>query len=808
MNKILFFFSFLISSFAFSQQLIRVFDAEDDFRVAKAKILTLDNKLIGITDQKGELVLEKYYSKIIVFQDGYDTKIVTIAQNKKEVDVKLESLYIQLEEVGLMSKSENLDAKKLIYDVILKQKNNDLSKTESYFFKSYTKYWSSINKDSIPIISNPKNQKDSLSNHWRNILEESYLFFGERAMDHKFSKKYGRKNIVQSSKISGVNSPIHEYLAIQPLALQFNRPTINFFFRDVINPLSAEGLEYYRFSIKEKIDFNNRPTTIVSFIPNQRLHENQFKGLIYIDDRTLGIAKFKAENYMSDDVAEIDADWQYKSGFWFPMKQKYVLDGGNFGYNVNANKENTEEDNRKEKIWINVEMTISNLKSPTMFKKKDFLGYENEIAFQNMEEPTWDNVMRNYRYQELNQIERNTYPVIDSVNGDIYATKNKMLRFLATGGKLNLGKVDLDVTKLLGFNNYEGLRLGLGLSTNEKFNKNFSLNGYTAYGFRDEAFKFGLGTDVYINKPYSGRLFFNYAQDVSASGRISNILQNSYNGFFSKTLGNIYNDQYFFYHKYTSGYEQDVFNNFTFNVAANYEKQSANFDYLYKGLDESYHLFNTELSLRWAPKDQFIRTPYGKVTLNKGTTNFYLTATKYWEVLDTDFNAFKINFSYYDIFQNYFGETNLNFNTGIIFGDLPIMNQFEGMGNGKSDGFPKNFQLAGISNFETMHAGEFYSSQYASIQIKHTFGGFNLLKKQIFPLFIYRGLIGKMEDKENHQNFNFNELNHYYQEGGVEFNNLFLNSLGLGFYYRFGAYELPKVKDNLFMKLTFRLNIF
>ncbi|WP_068598541.1 DUF5686 family protein [Vaginella massiliensis] len=808
MNRFLLCFAIFISSFSYSQQSIRVFDASDEFRVAKAKILTVENELIGLTDQRGEFVLPKYYSKLLIFQDGYDTQIISIAENQTLIDVFLEPLYIELDAVDLVKIDQNINAKKLINEVLLKQKQNDVSNVESYFFKSYTKYWSGINKDSIPYIQNPQNLRDSLNNHWKKILEKSHLFFGERAMDHKFSKRYGRKNIVQSSRISGFNSPIYEYMAIQPVALQFNQPTINFFFRDVLNPVSYEGLEYYRFSIKEKIEFNNRPTTIVSFIPKKRSNETQFKGLMYIDDRTMAIAKFKAENYLSDNIAEIDADWQYRNGFWFPKKQKFVLDAGNFGYNANANIDGAEVEEKKEKILVNMEMIISDLKSPLLYNRKEFAGYENEIAFYNMNEPKRDKVLNDYRYFPLTEIEQNTYPVMDSLSGDEYQNKERLLRFISTGGKLKFGKLDVDTTKFFDFNNYEGLRLGAGISTNESWSEDYNLNSYFGYGFKDEALKFGVGANAFVNKPYSGRLFFNYAQDVAAAGRIPNILLSNYNRFINRTLTNIYNDDYFFYHRYTVGYEQDLFRNFTFNFSTNFDKQSINFDYAYRGNQASYNLFYTQFGLRWAPKDEFVRTPYGKVTLNKGISQFYLYATKYWSIFGGDYDPFKIHFSYYDIYQNYFGETHLNINTGKVFGEVPITTMFEVMGNAKHGGFPKNLQLAGIHNFETMHPGEFYSSEYLSFHVKHIFGGFALFRKQIFPMFIYRGAIGYMVDKEDHQILNFNELNHFYQESGIEFNNLIFNNLGFGAYYRFGAYQYPEFKENLFLKLTFRMNLF
>ena len=45
---------------------------------------------------------------------------------------------------------------------------------------------------------------------------------------------------------------------------------------------------------------------------------------------------------------------------------------------------------KKEKIWINLETTFKDIQNPAHFKRNEFLGYEDEISFQNMNEKKWD----------------------------------------------------------------------------------------------------------------------------------------------------------------------------------------------------------------------------------------------------------------------------------------------------------------------------------------------------------------------------------------------------------------------------------
>ncbi len=218
-----------------------------------------------------------------------------------------------------------------------------------------------------------------------------------------------------------------------------------------------------------------------------------------------------------------------------------------------------------------------------------------------------------------------------------------------------------------------------------------------------------------------------------------------------------------------------------------------------------YDLFNTQLAVRFAPKDKFIRTPYGKVTVNSGKSVIYATLTKYWDIFNTDYDPIRLNVSYFDVFDTRIGKTNFNANFGWVNGKMPLMNLFEGQGNAKrNDVF--NFGVAGITNFETMRPGEFYSDRFVSFQVKHIFAGVKVGNKIIFPQFVYRGVLGDMKDREDHQNIKFKTLNHYYHETGIEVNNILFKSFGLGAFYRLGAYTEDKFQDNFYLKLTVNLN--
>lgn len=798
-------FLFLLLSISLTAQIkVRVYDSRDEFRIAKAKISDKNFSVLGFTNDIGELTLNDSITEFNVESEGFQPQNLKV-NNQKLVEVFLEQSTISLSAAEFYSNDSI--ARSYVKKVIRHQSKNSLKKSDSYFFQSYTKFWSTVEQDSLRLILNPKDKKDSSINNWRKFLNESHVFLSERAMDHKYSRRFGSKNIIKSSRISGLKTPIYELDAMQPVLINLDQPRFDFFFRGIENPISSEGLNYYRYKIVEEFQLNGRTTTIVGFTPRQRINKRQLRGEFWIDEKTKALVKIIAENTDDQFYADFDAEWQFIDNNWFPSYQIYRMESGYL--NMDGIKiESNEEVDESEKLWIFHQVNFKNIQTPVQYKASEFAGYSTEAAFDVNTVDKTEKVLKEYR-GEFSEKDNMTYVKMDSISEKYNIEgKMKLMRIIQKGGKVDIGKVDLDLTKVLSYNNFEGLRLGAAFNTNEKLSTNYSINAYTAYGFKDETFKFGFGGDYFVNKAYSGRIFGNYAQDVSASGHIPMLLQSNFTRFVNGTLKNLYNDQYYSYKKYSAGYEQDIFRNVTFNVSMNYEKQKNEFVYQYEDNQGWLDFYNTQFAVRWAPKDEYLRTPYGKVTVKQGQSVFYILANKYWKFGDSEFDAIRLNVAYSDIFESSLGKSKVNVSTGAVFGEMALMNLFEGMGNAKGKPVFQNFGVATANNFETMLPGEFYSDRYISFQIKHIFAGVRIGQNVILPQFVYRGILGTMNHKQNHNLFDFKTPNHYFHETGVEVNNIFLKNFGLGVYYRLGAYSHSKVEDNIHVKLTFNLNLF
>ncbi|MEN9313063.1 MAG: hypothetical protein RIT42_1169, partial [Bacteroidota bacterium] len=99
-----------------------------------------------------------------------------------------------------------------------------------------------------------------------------------------------------------------------------------------------------------------------------------------------------------------------------------------------------------------------------------------------------------------------------------------LVNFLVDGYQ-RIGKIDLGpYFTLASWNPYEGFRMKLGFRTTPAISKNMQTTGFLAYGFRDQAFKYGLKTDFILNRTYFTKLTLSHTYDTELIGITDNEL--------------------------------------------------------------------------------------------------------------------------------------------------------------------------------------------------------------------------------------------------------------------------------------------
>ncbi|MGE0568796.1 MAG: hypothetical protein AB7O73_12665, partial [Bacteroidia bacterium] len=140
---------------------------------------------------------------------------------------------------------------------------------------------------------------------------------------------------------------------------------------------------------------------------------------------------------------------------------------------------------------------------------------------------------------------------------------------------------------------------------------------------------------------------------------------------------------------------------------------------------------------------------------------------------------------------------------GKVFGNVPYSLQFN-----NNPSRANNYPVSADNSFETMYYNEFISTYYGQIFTYINSGRLLKSSKTFNPEIELVNNIGYdvLENKENLINIPLNDLSKIYTESGIRFRGLFQNGFsdyGLGFFYRYGAYQESEWKKNLVVKLTY-----
>lgn len=117
------------------------------------------------------------------------------------------------------------------------------------------------------------------------------------------------------------------------------------------------------------------------------------------------------------------------------------------------------------------------------------------------------------------------------------------------------------------------------------------------------------------------------------------------------------------------------------------------------------------------------------------------------------------------------------------------------------------FLISAENAFETMQPYEFFSSEYVHFHFRHSFGSLLFKWKKFAPEFVVTSSAGwgSLSYQGLHAGIPFKTMEKGYFESGALINGLFkLNNtgFGVGAFYRYGHYQLPKASDNFTVKMS------
>lgn len=400
--------------------------------------------------------------------------------------------------------------------------------------------------------------------------------------------------------------------------------------------------------------------------------------------------------------------------------------------------------------------------------------------------------------------EKNFKPKQDSIK------KKALLKSLGNG-YLPSKYFNADLRYLIKYNQYEGVRTGLGGETNKAFSKKYRINSYVVYGFRDHRFKYSIGGGFRLAEKTNTWINFSYTDDLQETGSTKFLTDKRFFQFFEPRLLNIN-----LFHKHITK-ALNIEHQITPNLLSETElaisniSPTYNYNYILNATPiNSFHFTTAKLGFQWSPFSRMESTQKEGNKIKEGFPKFTFQYTKSFKnVFGSNFGFSKFDFrTLYKIGNEKDSHSEITLVSGITNGNTPLTHLYHAYPNNiTKETILQRFSVAGLNSFETMFFNEFFSDKFATFQMKYFLKPFKVTKRykpQI--VLITRYAIGDMKHPEKHQNISFGSLKKGYTESGFEFNKL-LFGFGLSFTYRYGVYHLPEFSDNIALKFTFNVSL-
>lgn len=742
----------------------------------------IDGKFSFINDTNSQIIICSYV--------GYQTKEYKIDKKKgTNITIELEALLNNLEEVVINGAINPAD--EIIRKVISNKKSNNPESLNSFTYSSYNK----VNYD-YRSLKEDKNDSINL----RKKLKESHFFMMESVTERKFFNPDLSEEVVIATKVSGFTNPSFATIATDFQPFSFYSDNIKFFNINYLNPIANGSLTKYKFRIEETLISTSDTTYVISFKPKKHKNFNGLQGLLYINTKKYAV------QYVIASPAEkgrIDIKIQQKYAliedeFWFPEQLNFVIQFNDFPNKVNP-------------MIIDGKTYISEVKLNTLREDDKFTFQTVRIAENaaSKDSTFW----KKHRIEELNKFDANTYRVMDSIgdkkNFDSYLTIiEKLLQ-----RKYPLKYLDIDLSKTLLYNKYEGLRLGMGISSNEKISKKVILGGFIGYGINDKEFKYGSNLTYLASKKHDLKIGLHYQNNIIETGRYNT---NHYASTF-------FNLRDFIGYRYDKIDQLGISTHFRslnyllWDVKLETTKTTPKYNYIFNdGFQNinSYTNSSLTVNLKFAYKEHFINSFNQNISTGSEYPILYVSFSKgFKDLYQSNFNYNKIELALeHSLFVKNLGLTKYRAETGYIDKPLPYGLLFTGEGS-----YDKNMIFVVNNTFQTMMPYEFLSNKYVNLFLTHNFGGLLFKKNKFQPnILLHQNLgCGTLTNRTFHKLIDFKTKDKIYIESGLQLDNLiklnYYNLANIGFgtalFYRYGYYGHSSFQDNACFKCTLSISI-
>ncbi|MFI8377379.1 DUF5686 family protein [Leeuwenhoekiella sp. NPDC079379] len=724
-----------------------------------------------ITNEDGRFYIQSdaTYTALKVSFVGFQSKEIALPKKVNyDLEITLGEETESLNEVviytGKQSKKNNpaIDILRKIWE---NKRSNGLSNVKQYQYDKYEKVEFDLNTiDSALINSKIFNKMEFIFDQMdtSRITGKTYLpiFINERSSKVFGDNELGKeKEELEGNRNSGFSTNQTLIAFIQELYNEFNiyDNYLKFFDKSFVSPLSTTGIDTYNYVLADSTFIKDKWCYNIIYYP-RRSNELTFKGDFWVNDTTWAIKEINLQVNKSANInwvkeIYIEQEYDVLNDSVFLITRDYFLSD----FSIRKKEGSRGIYGKRTTLYDNY---VFDKKLEEKIYEERVTKYDEDVYTKT------DEFWEEKRLEPLSKDEKGVYVMLDSLK-----KVPKFQRLYDAGAVLVSGYYEWDQANLdigpvfsaFGFNDVEGLRLRLGARTYFDQNDPWRLEGFGAYGFKDDKFKFGISGKVLLDSKARLIVSGGYRQDVeqiAASLTTStDVLGRNLASSSLVTVGN--NDQLTSIKLANFAIEAEFLKNLIIRSDISYrtlESASPTFnldyytDFSQTAIESDVKQTEFVVSAIFEPGKRTAGYGVERTTSNEWFPTLFLGYTKGVEGLfDSDFDYEKLQFSYRQPWRmGGLGTFSSTIEAGTTFGEVPLS---------LLSIIPGNQNLFSIyGTFPQLNYYEFVTDTYATLHLEHNFGGrifgkVPFLKKlNLREIIGFRGAWGQISDENQRIN--------------------------------------------------------
>ena len=659
-------------------------------------------------------------------------------------------------------RNKNNPAVELIRRVI---ENKAVNRTEHYDYVEYDQYEKmevslSNVSDKLTNAKLLKNYKFLFENRDTTKVEGKSLL--PVYLEETLSKKYFRKKpektktvVVGEKRVNFGeyidNAGVSQYLNRLIMDVDIYDNDIPLFTFQFLSPIADLAPTFYMYYIRDTITDASGQKLIKLYFTPRNVNDLLFRGNMYITlDGNYSVQKinmFLSKSANLNWVRELHIDLDFEKS----EDSRYHLSKSNVMADASVTKNSG--------TGFFGERTVS-FKNFTINKKLPDTLYDGAalVKVENADQHP-DTFWEKNRHDTLTKTESKIYSNIDSL--EKMPSFRRTLAFLSflLAGYTQFGGFELGpAAAFYSFNPIEGFKLRLGGRTTPKLSKRIYFEGYGAYGFKDERWKYLISSTYSLNNKsiYGYPLNYikvGYQHDTKIPGQELQFVSED-NFLLSFKRGK--NDKWTYNSNFKIDYVHEFDNHLSYSLGFKNWKQEPAGSIIYTKVENGStvnidHLITSEFSgeLRWAPNEQFYQGKVFRIPI----INKYPIFT--FRMIAGVKGIFNSGYNYQNFtarmekraYLSQLGYSDLVIEGGYIFGKLPYPLMTIHRAN--------QTYAYQLNSYNLMNFQEFVSDHFIAVNIDHHFNGlfFNrvplLRKLKLREVVSMKMLYGGVRDENN-----------------------------------------------------------